>query len=263
MQGKLLMDNLIVLQKKFQAALIGNDSDFINSIVATKSPSKKMRINIYADGYFARLLEVLSDNYSELCQYMGKTAFNKMAKRYLDNYPSNFRSIRWFGDKLPIFLESYMPYQKRPILAELAKFEWAIGKTFDALDSNILTIEELKNIPASSWGEMKFTFHPSVEHHHFDYNVANIWDGLLDKQIKRAVKKHQAVLFWRNQLETFYRPLPKVDSFAICFAMNGQSFAEICDGICKFVAAESAPNIAATIIIQWINAGLISKISYR
>jgi hypothetical protein len=255
------MNNLQKIQQDFQAQLLAPDSQnkLYNHIVKTKSPSGKQRIRIYTDGYRARLIEALSANYSQLSAYMGQISFDKMAKAYIKKHPSNFRAIQAFGDKLSIFLQQYYPL--KPILAELAKFEWAIGNTFDAVDQKTANVTDLQKIEPLQWANMKFIFHPSVSYHNFNCNVVTIWDGLLNKQRKRQIKlkKPQTIIFWRHNLETFYSVLPDAEAAAINFA--NQSFAKICDVLCQYYDEQSVANKSLSLLIKWLNSGLISQIA--
>lgn len=256
------MSNLNALQQAFQARLLNHDnSQLQNLVVKTRSPSAKQRINVYANGYKIRLIEALSSNYSQLSGYVGQKVFDKIAKTYLAQYPSNFRLIQSFGDKLASFLQEHYP--QRPVLAELAKFEWAICHTIDAADQITLSIDDLRKIETSLWTDMKFNFHPSVKINDFAYNVITLWDGLLNQKIRKAAKfkDSKAIVFWRHNLKTFYRPMSKLESKAIALAINGKSFAQICEIFSISNDENTAATKAVTLLIKWINAGLICRIS--
>ncbi|HLX53163.1 MAG TPA: putative DNA-binding domain-containing protein [Aquella sp.] len=253
------MNNLLEMQKSFQARLLGEKSNFKNLVVSTKNPGVKERIDIYANGYFWRLSEAFGDNYSKLRQFMGEIAFAILAKKYVYSYPSDFRSIRYFGDKLPIFLQQDSRYIKRPFLAELAQFEWAINEAFDAANKTCLTTDNLKNIPAEKWGQMRFTFHPSVSYHQFAYNTTQLWESLLNDHIKKPsiLPAPQTVLIWRYKLDTKYRVLTIMEAGMLDCAFAGADFATMCEKICNWVIPEKAAIEAATLLMGWLQNGLI------
>lgn len=260
MREKLHMNKLLKLQQKFQSALLGEKSDFIKSIVDTDELSGEERINLYADGYIGRLVEALEANYPKLRQYTSVEKFDQMSRTYIAKYPSTFHRIRNFGDKLPFFLQNQKSY--KPVLAEIAKFEWAVGDTFDAIDSPILSIDDLKNISPQDWPNMRFNFHPSVRYQTFSYNVANIWDALLKDKTKRPIllKKPQKIMFWRQNFKTFYRQLSEMESYALEQALNGKTFAVICEGLCQCGLDEDvAGGEAAIILVQWLTNGIIIR----
>ena len=74
------MNELKKIQQSFQNILLGKDSQFLNMVEDLNiSLNPIERINIYADGYKARLLEALIANYSILYNYIGRDKFKKIA----------------------------------------------------------------------------------------------------------------------------------------------------------------------------------------
>lgn len=259
MQGVSPVSNLSTIQKEFQAQLLDKKSDFANLVMTSNELTPETRINIYKHGYRARLVDTLADNYPKLRQYLGDDKFHKLANHYLNTHPSNFRSIRWFGDKLSIFLREQQPYCKFPILAELAQFEWAIEATFDAVDKTIQTVEEFKSIPPEAWGKMTFTFHPSLHCIEFKYNVVSIWESISKDSKKRAIrlKTPRQVLFWRHELETFYRVLSPMEACILKGAINGNSFATLCENMEEWMLSQDIANTAANLLLKWLTTGII------
>ncbi|WP_108820691.1 HvfC/BufC N-terminal domain-containing protein [Pseudovibrio sp. Alg231-02] len=67
------------------------------------------RINIYASGYIARLVEALKAEYPLLCKFMGVEVFEGFAKAYIVTHPSRYSSLYKLGAKFPEFLEETQP----------------------------------------------------------------------------------------------------------------------------------------------------------
>ncbi len=256
------MNKLLYLQQAFQAYILGEKSDLPAMITETTDLNKKQRISLYADGYVARLVEALSANYPQLKQFVGDKNFSLIARKFIKQFPSNNYLIRRFGDSLALFLITDPRYAKRPILAELARFEWASGDTFDAKNAPIFNVEDLRNIPPQKWGELKFYFHPTVKLDYFSYNIIQVWDALLDSKIKRAskLKTVQAVLFWRHKLDMLYRPLSSIESYALASALNGETFAVLCEGLCQWIPEDKVGIKAASILMQWLSDGIITTV---
>lgn len=259
------MKDLADIQKSFQDALLENKSDFTNLVVHTKAPSTKQRVHIYIDGYFARLYEALADNYPQLYKHLGETKFFKLAKIYVKHYPSQSYSIRWFGNKLSYLIQQESHYKNRQNWAELATFDWAVGETFDAPDANVISSTTLREIPVEKWPRMKFKFHPSVRQHYFSYNTAKAWQNIADDQKTyfRKLGTPQSILFWRKDLVTLYRPLNHLEDVALQLMTNNNNFATLCSKISELVDPNEAAMQSATILMQWIEEGLITQISTR
>jgi hypothetical protein len=98
---------------------------------------------VYLQAYRARLTAALRDNYPVLQRALGDDAFDLLARAYLDEHPSHFRSIRWFGDSLAEFLAAAPEHLPHPALVDLARMDWAMRTAFDAADATLLGVGEL------------------------------------------------------------------------------------------------------------------------
>ena len=261
MPEKQPMNKLLILQQSFQSHILERDSDLFTFVTQTSDLSKTDRVELYAGGYVARLITALSANYPRLKEYTGEQVFERIATAYIKQYPSTTRSIRYFGDKLVIFLQEH--YSRRPILAEFASFEWGIGKTFDSADSIISTADDLRAVPPADWAKLGLYFHPSLSHADYSYNILQIWEGLSNNERKRArrLKTPQAVLFWRYNLEMLYRPLSIEESSVLSAALQGKTFGELCEVLCQWLPEDQVGLQAATLLMRWVSDGLISSCS--
>ena len=93
-----------------------------------------------------------------LRELLGEDEFGAVAARYIDTHPSQFASIRWFGDRLAQELERSHPEQ--PWFAELARWEWALAASFDAQDAPAVGIEALATIAPDAWASCAWSFIP-------------------------------------------------------------------------------------------------------
>ena len=84
-------------------------------------------------------------------ELLGAEEFGAVAGRYIDEHPSQFASIRWFGDCLAQELER--SHAAQPWIAELARWEWAMAASFDAQDAPTVGIEALAAVAPGDWGD--------------------------------------------------------------------------------------------------------------
>jgi len=257
------MNNLMNLQNKFQSYLINSDCDINADIEETKKVSATTRLQIYSNAYRFRLIEALSSNYPILQKFLGEVLFQELALHYIDAYPSTFRSIRWFGDKLENFLREHDEYNAFPYLAELSKLQWRMTLTFDALDRELIDMEAVMQIPQDDWVRMQFILHPSVYILDFQWNVIQIWKNLSqDNSPDEPLKYDISIpyIFWRKDLINQYCSLPQDECYAIESVIKGHTFGEICEGLCQWVDEQDAALRAASLLKGWISSGLISAI---
>ncbi len=260
------MNGLMELQEKFQHYLLDANHQAEHLITSTKKVSAKQRLAIYSDAYQARLLEALEANYPVLKEYMGEDEFYALGCEYIHRYPSSFRSIRWFGDQLAIFLREHRPYHHTLLLSEFASVEWALAMVFDAADSHVFTIEDMNAISPDAWVNMKIQFHPSVHRLFLSWNIFEIRQAIMqDHTPKDPIQIQSPIcwLLWRKDLDTQYCSLIEEESFAMEAILQGATFSELCEGLSQWTNEQDAVIRAVSLLKSWITAGLIQQINTR
>lgn len=256
------MTDLVNLQDRFQNYLLKGQVGIQQSIVNPEKVSAAKRLDIYLDAYRTRLIEALASNYPILKIYLGSELFQKIANEYLQQHPSSYRSIRWFGDMLADFLSNYEG-DNHPYLAEFAQFEWSLALTFDAADAEVIKMEQMATIPAEAWGSMQLIPHPSLHRINLFWNVIPIWQAISEERLAdelvKNVKPAPWVMWRRDYVSRFYS-LAEDESWAMDAMIKGLNFGEICTGLCEWVDEQEVGLRAASFLKGWIQSGLISKI---
>lgn len=256
------MKSLSKIQKDFQNYLLYSQTELHQDIVETPNLPKETRLNIYRNAYQARLTEALSNNFPNLNKYLGCDHLQQLALAYMQAYPSTYRSIRWFGDKLVAFIYEQYP-EEHHYLAELAAFEWAMTLAFDAEDATICRLEDLAAVPADAWANLRFKLHPSVQRMHFFWNIIPIWEALEHNQTPTDPQKEALStpwLLWRQHYLNRFYALAEDEAFAMDALAQGEPFAAICEGLCQWHDEEQVGIQAASFLKNWIMAGQISEI---
>lgn len=259
------MSDLLHLQNKFQNYLLKDDADIKKLIVSSEKVSADTRLAIYSNSYRLRLIEALVSNYPVLHVYVGEEMFNHIANDYITAHPSQYRSIRWFGDKLGAFLNDHEVYKTSPYLAELAQFEWLQTMVFDAANSQILKMTDITQIPADAWMNMRIYPHPSVYRINVSWNIVQIWQAITDeKPPDEPTQSRTKVpwLLWRSDLLNHFCSLAEEEAWAIDAILQNQTFGEICVGLCQWVNEEKAGVHAAALLKGWIQSGLLAKVTW-
>jgi hypothetical protein len=133
---------------------------------------------VYLQAYRARLTAALRDNFPVLQRALGDDAFDLLARAYIDEHPSHFRSIRWFGHSLAEFLAAAPERLPHPALVDLARMDWAMRTAFDAADAPLLGVGELAALPPEDWPLRHFKPVPSLQLLDLAWRVEPIWKAL-------------------------------------------------------------------------------------
>jgi hypothetical protein len=252
------MSELLTLQRSMMQWLQTETGDIKNKIIGTEKVSSEIRLAIYGNAYRYRLIDALSDNYPSVHTLLGDESFYNDGINYIAAYPSRHFSIRYFGSHLEQFLAE--EYQDNRVLAEMARFEWALRDAFDSDDKETLTLDALQTIPPEAWVNLRFTLHPSVARLNLEWNIPQLWSAIEHEtgQIPFEQAEYPIPwLIWRKDLKTYYRSLDVDEAWALDAIMQGQSFSEICTGVCEWVDEAHAPERVAGFIATWLDADLI------
>jgi hypothetical protein len=257
------MKRLAAIEAQFQDHVLAGDSAVAAEIDGSSQEFRDARLSIYRDAYRMRLTEVLGNDYEVLHAYLGDELFNDLAADYIAAHPSTFRNVRWFGGKMAQFLGATPRYAEHPELAELARFEWALGQAFDSADEDAVRFEDVASVPPQAWAELRFRAHPSLKTMAMGTNAVAIWKAIGDE----TVPSPAAILaepvtwaIWRKLRSPFFRSLPNDEAWALNAMLSQASFGEICAGLCEWVAQEEAAARAASLLRGWVEEGWIAQL---
>lgn len=221
---------------------------------------KHLQLEIYSNAYVLRLSEALRSNYPAVHQLLGDEDFAAMALQYLEKYPPVHASIRWFGEFLATYLEGYAPYNQLPLLAELARFEWALRHTIDAADAEIVTVDALQAIAPEHWGKLSFALHPSVSVMSFQWNTTQVWQALSSAQPPPVPA--QSLMNWivyrQANLLSGWRSASDVEVAALACVSKAQRFSDICEVVAGQSPDDGGALQSAGLLRSWVEQGLIS-----
>ena len=257
------MTALRELQRSFQAWVGGDSSAFPTTVAEAGGVSAEDRLNVYAEAIRLRFLDVLGQDYPGLRALAGDDGFRRLGLAYIEAHPSHHPSIRWFGRHLPEFVRSAAPWKDRPVLAEMAGFEWAKGELLDAADSRVVGVEDIAAIPPERWTGIRPRLKPAVRRLALEWNVPVLWkaiDG--DETPPPPERTDRAVdwILWRQDLLVRWRSTDSDEAWALGRCAAGEDFGSICAGMCARVGEDAAALRAATCLKQWAADGVLESV---
>ena len=248
------------IQEAFQRFLLAGDPEIRSHVVGTSRVPVETRLGIYGDGYRLRLIEALQTSFPVLADLLGEADFQTLGARYVDTHESTFFSIRYYGDQLAGFLESDADYSKAPVLAELARWEWAMAAVFDAADAEPIDISAFAQLAPEDWAQLRFEWSPCVQIVELQWNVPELWKAVTEDTERPDPElnpKPSSWILWRRELQLYFRPLADEEAAVIAASRAGQSFGELCVLLCEHLGEEAASLHAAGFLRGWVQSGLI------
>jgi hypothetical protein len=255
--------SLADLQRAFQDYVLASDRAFTAQVRDTSKADRVTLLDVYRDGYALRLIEVLTNDFPGVLAMAGPEDFDFMARAYIAAHPSRHPSVRWFGKGLPDFLAATAPYDKSPAVAEMARFEWALGEAFDSVDVEPLAAEAVMAVPPEAWETISFAPIPSLQHLTFAYDVPPAWQRRegVEPGALEATKLEAPVpwVIWRPGRVSNFRSLEPDEAAMLDAMIAGQPFPALCEALLPFVEEDQAAPRAAGLLRAWVEEGMIGS----
>jgi hypothetical protein len=248
------------LQRDLQQHLLGLESSITQAIVDSPPLPPIERLAIYKNAYRVRLIDALHETYPVLHGLLGDEMWVVLGDAYVSEFPSSFRSIRWFGRELAQFMTRVSPFDESPVLSEIADLEWTLSEVFDAEDAPAIDRSALAAVEPQAWGGLQFVFHPSLRQLEFLWNTAAVWKAMNNDEIPPQPQMAEAPirwLLWRQNLQNYFRSMSPSEVVALEAALDGRCFEQICEDLGACLPADEVPAAAAGFLAAWADSGIL------
>jgi Putative DNA-binding domain len=130
-------------------------------LTASATLTARERLELYRDGYHARLIECLADDYPALQHALGEAEFESLCRDYIVARPSLGPNLNVYGRHMPEFCRSYA-HVDSAFLSELAALEWAIARAVHAAGGAALQPADLADVAPDVWPHVKLIVNPAL-----------------------------------------------------------------------------------------------------
>lgn len=179
--------NLEVIQRWFQSLIqdpqgVSPEADVESMILPSSRLDARSRLRVYADAYYARLMECLEGSFPVLRRAVGEETFGEFAFGYLQSYPSSNYSLNPLGSRFADYLEETRPEDTRggegpswpDFLIGLTRLEWTASVVFDGpgAEGEDVDVESvLRAIDPGEWMATRLETVPCLHLLAFDHPV--------------------------------------------------------------------------------------------
>ncbi|HYL02809.1 MAG TPA: DNA-binding domain-containing protein [Steroidobacteraceae bacterium] len=254
------MSALARVQGDFQDYLLRGTRAIEAQVIGTERVPVAVRLGIYAGAYGSRLTDALASNYPALAKLLGEEDFCALGAAYVRAHDSPYFSIRYYGEGLAEFLAGRAEYAQAPLLAELARWEWALAGVFDAPDAEPIGPGALAGLAPAEWAGLRFAWHPSLRRLALAWNAPQLWKALTGDAERPALEVLATPvewLAWRRGLDSLFRSLAPGEAAALDAARAGASFGALCEQLAAVHGPERAALEAAALLRTWLESGLV------
>ena len=217
------------------------------------------RIEIYADMYRARLVDVLGEDFPRVRAILGDDAFAALAGRYLARYPSDNPSVRHLGHGFAGYLATErLPH---PFLADLAHLEWARVEVFDAPDPEPLRLDDLAAIAPADWPALVLRPIAACRLVKAGWPIHEIWAGADgDDGGAERLPTPTTIRVWREGWSVSHAAMDVIEAEAFDALQRGAPFAEICATADAGREPGDAAREVGALLMRWLEDGLLARL---
>jgi putative DNA-binding protein len=219
------------------------------------------RVEIYAQGYFYRILDVLKEDYPATLAVAGADNFHNLVTGYLIDYPPTEPSIYFAGQHLAAYLATHPLCERFPYLADLARLERTMLESFHAVDAQALDADAMRTIPPTEWPALLMRANPASRLMESSWRVDRILRAVEDGAAWHPPNRESVtIIVWRRAARVSFRVAEPGEREALRLASvnGGATFAAICEAIAA--AAGANDDVAALInrlLARWLSDGLL------
>jgi hypothetical protein len=252
----------------------GLPPEAVTAIIASDARASAVdRLDVYANMYFFRILDVLRADYPKVAAVLGDAVFHNLATDYLPAHPSRHPSLRFVGAALPGFLGGHAVARDRPWLPELAALEWARVDVFDRADTPTQTREALATVAPEAFAEIPLRTVAACALVPATHAVEETWravEAAGDADTETEARPHEpprladpthAVLVWRRGVSVQHRTIVGPERRALDALRAGTTFGALCAALAdESESEEAAARLAVQLLGQWLADELLARV---
>ena len=217
------------------------------------------RVDVYANMYFYRILDVLRDEYSRVAVAVGDVPFHNLITEYLIACRPAHPSLREVGARLPTFVAHHALAEERPWLVELARLERMHLDLYDGPDAAALTMDDVRGQSSDAFAGLFLRAVPCHAVLRSRFTLSNSWKGLGAGHSPGTIREApETLLVWRQGVDVFHRVVDRDEEPLLPLLETGTRFDAVCEQVLAHLPEEQAAHRAFEILGRWVNEGLIA-----
>jgi hypothetical protein len=132
---------------------------------------------VYRNNYRVGLIETLNMIYPVCGQIVGTEFMTGLAREYSKRHASHSGNLHRYGGSFGDFLQDFPPAQALPYLPDVARLEWAVHRSYYAIDQTPLAATALSGIHPDQFGQLRLRLSDSSLALSSPWPVVSIWQG--------------------------------------------------------------------------------------
>jgi hypothetical protein len=244
------------------ASAIGLPPDGLDGILVGEGLlAARERLEIYANAYFYRLIDVFKEEFPATLAIVGEVDFHNLITGYLVDYPPTEPSILHAGRYLPDFIGAHPLSERWRYLGDLARLERTTLDIFHAPDASALDSATMRQVAPHEWPSMVMKAHPASRILETKWRVDEILHAIeTGEPWGEPAAGPASIIVWRQNSRVSYRVVDRAERAALEMVRDGASFASICEAISAEADGDEDPAaLINRLLMRWLSEGLMVR----
>ncbi len=167
-------DTLAAIQHHFGAALLDPDVSCAGLFRGPEARTTQC-VALYRGNLAANWRKALGNAFPVLRALVGDAFFDALARHFGRSQAHTEGDLNTLGAQLPAFLETFAPLADHPYMADVARLEWSVHRSYRAADTPALDVATLAAFAPEALDGLVLRLHPAADIHASPWAIDAIW----------------------------------------------------------------------------------------
>ena len=130
-------------QQIFSTAILSLQSPVPTGLTNGCGKVANRRFSVYRNNVMDSLINALQTGFPVISKLLGEQNFKNIAGLFVRQHPPASPVINQYGDNFPAFLKDFKPLEHLPYLADTARLEFALRRSYHAADAKSVHPSEI------------------------------------------------------------------------------------------------------------------------
>jgi len=184
------------------------------------------RFDVYRNNIAVSLTEAMHAAFPVIAKLLGKQNMDGLSGLYLRAHPPSSPLMMFYGEHFPAFIAGLEQLSHLGYLADVARLELALRRTYHAADVPPITAEALAQIPPDALMQTQLTLAPAVQIIASLWPIFDIWHFNTTDGASKPQAVAQDILITRPEFDPIPNVLPTGGAVWITALEQGATIGE-------------------------------------
>ncbi len=207
------------------------ETQFTHNLLTPTPSSPSKRFAVYRNNVFVSLVEALKARFPAIQNAVGQDFFSAMARDYAASHKPTSPLMMLYGESFPAYIGAFAPLADYPYMADLARLECAITKSYHSADATPLGAQAFACIAPETLGQLRFTLHPALNLIPSPFPIVTLWQmnsGLAEIKPLETLCAETALIH-RSHLTVSVKAISPAGGLFLSALQNGLTLSDAAD----------------------------------